>query len=171
MEAQRREMHKLALTTVLTAQGISFLHAGTEFLRSKQGVENSFNAGDAVNLINWDLKTAHQDIFRYVQLLISMRRQHPAFRMTDANDIARHLRFIDNSPEGIVAFTINGTAVGDSWKRIVVVLNGNTQAGSISLPTGSWKLFVRDNQEISDKSSVSGLLPLAASSATILYQD
>jgi pullulanase len=34
-EAQRKEMHKLALSIVLSSQGISFLHAGTEFLRTK----------------------------------------------------------------------------------------------------------------------------------------
>lgn len=33
----RKEMQKLALTIVLTSQGIPFLHAGTEFLRSKKG--------------------------------------------------------------------------------------------------------------------------------------
>ncbi len=38
-EAERKEMHKLALTIVLTSQGISFLHAGTEFLRSKKGMK------------------------------------------------------------------------------------------------------------------------------------
>jgi pullulanase len=39
-EITRKDMHKLALSIVLTSQGISFLHAGTEFLRSKKGVEN-----------------------------------------------------------------------------------------------------------------------------------
>ena len=171
MESQRKEMHKLALATVLTAQGISFIHAGTEFLRSKNGVENSFNAGDAVNQINWDLKTANQDVFRFVQSLISMRKQHPAFRMTDAAEIASHLRFIDNSPEGVVAFGIDGQALGDSWKKIIVILNGNTAAAGLQLPAGNWKVHIRDNQVNAGKLSVSGLLPAAASSATILYQD
>ena len=39
-EAERKQMHKLALAIVLTSQGISFLHAGTEFLRTKKGNEN-----------------------------------------------------------------------------------------------------------------------------------
>ena len=54
---KRKEANaKLALSIVLTSQGISFLHAGTEFLRSKQGNDNSFNAGDEINAIDWDLK-------------------------------------------------------------------------------------------------------------------
>lgn len=58
-EADRKKMHELALTIVLTSQGIPFLHAGSEFLRSKFGEENSYNKGDSVNAIRWDLKTAN----------------------------------------------------------------------------------------------------------------
>jgi pullulanase len=35
-EAERKEMDKFAMSIVLTSQGISFLHAGTEFLRTKK---------------------------------------------------------------------------------------------------------------------------------------
>jgi hypothetical protein len=42
-EADRVRMNKLAAAIVLTSQGISFLHAGEEFLRAKRGVENSYN--------------------------------------------------------------------------------------------------------------------------------
>ncbi len=62
-EAERKEMYKLALSIVLTSQGISFLHAGSEFLRSKKGNENSYNAGDSINAIDWNLKTKNQDSF------------------------------------------------------------------------------------------------------------
>ena len=58
-EASRMElvkMQKLALTIVLTSQGIPFLHAGTEFLRDKNEVENSYNSGDSINAINWEMK-------------------------------------------------------------------------------------------------------------------
>ncbi|MEI9809112.1 MAG: hypothetical protein WDO16_15320 [Bacteroidota bacterium] len=65
--SQRKEMHKLALSIVLTSQGISFLHAGTEFLRSKNGHENSYNAGDSINAIDWNLKTVNKDVFEYVK--------------------------------------------------------------------------------------------------------
>jgi pullulanase len=170
-EAQRKEMHKLALATVLTSQGISFIHAGTEFLRSKRGVENSFNAGDSVNLINWDLKTANRDIFEYVKTLIRMRREHPGFRMTTSAEIARNLRFVENTPANVVAYTINGAALKDSWKKILVLLNGNTGAAPVTLPAGRWKAFVLDNAVSGNKALRAGTLSLAPSSAAILYQD
>lgn len=169
--AQRKEMHKLALTTVLTSQGISFLHAGTEFLRSKKGVENSFNAGDSVNLINWDLKTANKDVYEYVRALVSMRRQHPAFRMTKTAELDKNLRFMENTQANVVAYTINGTALGDGWKKVFVVLNGNTSAASVKLPAGSWKVYIHGNAIAEDAGKRMGDLSLPASSAAILYQD
>ena len=66
-EAERREMHKLAMSIVFTSQGISFLHAGTEFLRSKKGVENSFESPDSINAIDWSLKTKNKDVYEYVK--------------------------------------------------------------------------------------------------------
>ncbi|MEN9977352.1 MAG: hypothetical protein RIR36_1512, partial [Bacteroidota bacterium] len=79
--AERTKMHELAYAIVLTAQGASFLHAGTEFLRTKNGVENSFDKGDVVNGINWDLKTQNNASYQFIKSLIQIRRAHPAFRM------------------------------------------------------------------------------------------
>ncbi len=122
--AERTEMQKLALSIVLTSQGISFLHAGTEFLRSKYGVENSYNAGDSVNAINWNLKTQNKAVFEYVQQLIQLRRAHPAFRMGSTAQIQANLKFL-NASAGTIGYTINGAAVKDSWKQIQVWLNGS----------------------------------------------
>jgi pullulanase len=142
-EADRKEMHKLALGIVLTSQGISFLHAGTEFLRSKNGNENSFNAGDSINAIDWSLKTKNADVVEYLKKLIKMRKEHPAFRMTTAKEIAEHIRFKDNMPPGLICYTINGEAVNDSWKKIMVILNGSSESPVIFFTDKpDWTFFV-----------------------------
>jgi len=165
--AQRREMHKLALGIVLTSQGISFLHAGTEFLRTKKGAENSFNAGDIINAIDWDMKTTNIDVFQYVQALVAMRKAHPAFRMTDAAAIASGIKFLDNT-NNLVSFTINGAAAGDTWKDILVVYNGSPQTMPFTLPRGKWKAHIQGNR-LATMSS-----PLSPSvepwSITVLYR-
>jgi pullulanase len=138
-EEERKQMYKLALSIVLTSQGIPFLHAGSEFLRSKKGVENSFESPDSINAIDWSLKTKNKDVFEYVKALIKMRKEHPAFRMTKAKDIADNIRFLDKLPAGAIAYTINGKATGDSWKRILVIFNGTGQEQKIQLPAGQWK--------------------------------
>jgi pullulanase len=178
-ETQRREMQKLALAIVLTSQGISFLHAGTEFLRSKKGNENSYNAGDSINQIDWSLKTRNGDVFDYVKSLIQMRKQHPAFRMRTAADISANLQFIDNLPEGVLAYTINGAALHDSWENILVVFNANSNRSSFLLPASKlkWQLFGNRAQAAADRGNaptVAGAAPqkilLQPYSCSIYYQ-
>ena len=163
--AERTKMHELAYAIVLTAQGASFLHAGTEFLRTKNGVENSFDKGDIVNGINWDLKTQNNASYAFIKSLIQIRRAHPAFRMQTAQQIAAHLNFEKNLPTGIIAYTINGAAVGDRWKKIWVAYNGKQTPQTISLPKGTWKVGL--SSKGSSKSANN--YTLAGSSAVILY--
>ena len=163
--AERTKMHELAYAIVLTAQGASFLHAGTEFLRTKNGVENSFDKGDIVNSINWDLKTQNNASYTFIKSLIQIRRAHPAFRMQTAQQIAAHLNFEKNLPTGIIAYTINGAAVGDRWKKIWVAYNGKQTPQTISLPKGTWKVGL--SSKGSSKSANN--YTLAGSSAVILY--
>jgi pullulanase len=163
-EADRQSMQKLALTIVLTAQGIPFLYEGTEFLKSKQGVENSFNAPDSINAIRWNLKQQHLDITRYVEGLIRMRKAHPAFRMISAQDIAQNIHF-EAQPNGVIAYQIDGKAAGDSWKKIWVAFNGTSGSQVLRSPSGTWKSAVGEGP------SAQGTVSLPAYSACILFQD
>jgi pullulanase len=167
-EEERRQMHKLALSIVLTAQGIPFLHAGTEFLRTKFNVENSYNSSDSINQIDWKLKSINKDVFEYVKGLIAIRKKHPAFRLTNTNAIQQHLKFLNISTKNIVAYTINGKAVGDSWKTIAVIYNGNNTSNTVTLPEGNWKVAVSNNKII--KANEQCILSVAPFSCTILYQ-
>lgn len=171
-EQQRREMHKLALSIVLTSQGISFLHAGTEFLRSKKGNENSFNAGDSINAIDWSLKTKNRDVFDYVKSLIRLRKEHPAFRMETAEQIRNNLAFIDKLPEGVIAYTINGEAVKDSWKRILVIFNGSRRSVTFAVPKSQigWKSFFKSEENKALENKLVEKLSLLPYSCNILYE-
>ena len=163
--AERTKMHELAYAIVLTAQGASFLHAGTEFLRTKNGVENSFDKGDIVNGIDWDLKTKNMASYQLIKCLVQIRRAHPAFRMQTAQEIATHLNFENNQPSGIIAYTINGAAVGDTWKKIWVAYNGSQTPQTLTLPKGTWKVGLGSK----GSSKMGNNFTLAGSSAVILY--
>ncbi|MEY4381493.1 MAG: hypothetical protein RJA92_873 [Bacteroidota bacterium] len=164
-EEARTKMAQLAYAIVLTAQGASFLHAGTEFLRTKNGVENSFDKGDIVNGINWDLKTKNNNTYQLIRSLIKIRRAHPAFRMQTAAQIAKHLQFENNQSAGIISYTMNGAAVGDSWKKIWVAYNGSQNPQSVTLPTGTWKIGL----STTGSTKMGNNFTLAGSSAVILY--
>jgi len=57
--AARIRMHALALSLVLLGQGIPFIHAGDDLLRSKSLDRNSFNSGDWFNAIDFSRQTSN----------------------------------------------------------------------------------------------------------------
>lgn len=132
-------MQKLANAIVLTSQGVPFLHAGVELRRSKQGEHNSFNLSDEINQIRWELKTQNQELFNCYQELIRIRKAHPAFRMASMEDIQQNIRFFENSGPQIVAFILDGKAVGDSWSKIQVIHNARMEEVEVELAEGDWK--------------------------------
>ena len=167
-EADRKKMHQLALTIVLTSQGIPFLHAGTEFQRSKKGVENSYNSGDSINAIDWDLKKEYLYLTKYIEKLIGIRKAHPAFRLPTSSLVKRLIHFDDNAQAGTAVYMINGSSVGDGWKKIWVAFNGSREDKQINLPKGEWKMGIAMEQMASLHS---GMVEVNKYSAVILYQD
>jgi pullulanase len=168
-EVERREMQKLALSIVLTSQGISFLHAGTEFLRSKKGIENSYKSPDSINAIDWELKTKNKDVFDYVQQLIKMRKTHPAFRMKTDAQIKDNIKFFE-TPPGVIGYQINGNAMHDSWKQIQVWFNGSREEKNLPvLKDAGWKTAVVNNLFVAPGSV--GVITLKAGSCTVLYME
>ena len=139
-DATRRMMQKLAIGVVLTSQGIPFLHGGCEFARTKQGNHNSYNVGDDINDFGWSRKDEYRDIFEFTAGLARLRRAHPAFRMHDDAQVRKALRFIDGART--VAFTLDGTVAGDTWKRIFVAYNDEPSEAAIDLPPGEWNIVV-----------------------------
>ncbi len=169
-EATRQRAARLAQTIVFTSQGTPFMFAGEEVFRDKKGVHNSFRSPDHINAIDWDLKTKNADQFEYYRELIALRKAHPAFRMTTANDIARHLVFDNETRPNIVSYTLKDNANGDEWKEIKIVFNGSAAAADVDIPRGTWLLIARDGQLKADGMGTvkGGKMTVPAYSALIL---
>lgn len=137
----RRAMHRLASSITLTSQGISFIHAGQEFYRTKGGEENSYKSGDEVNQLNWDQAAEHKEATQFIRQLIKLRKEHTAFRMKDADAIRKHL-FFEEAPEHAVAYSIRDHANGDPEKHLYVLHYAGRTAVEVKLPDlGSWRLL------------------------------
>jgi pullulanase len=172
-EEERIKMHKLALATVLTAQGVPFLHAGSEMLRTKGKEENSYKSPDSVNQIDWSRKTSYKSVYDYVKGLIALRKAHPAFRMTSTKAIQANLRFLEVEDANTIAYTIGNHANKDEWQDILVILNGNKEAQSITIPEGSWTLVV-DGEKVETAGIAKGLngeISVPGRCAYILYKN
>lgn len=144
-DAEKRTMQKLAHGIMLTSQGIAFIHGGADFARTKGGNHNSYNAGDEVNKFDWPRKAEYRDVFEYVRGLVELRRAHPAFRMSERDDVRQSLSFMPGgavSDGRVIAFVLDGGSVGDDWQRILVAYNGSPDRQLVQLPAGSWAQVV-----------------------------
>jgi len=140
-----KAMQKQSNAIVLTAQGVPFLHAGVEMMRTKDFDHNSYQSPDEVNQLNWNWLDEHQDVFEYYQGLIALRAAHPAFRMSEQEDIEEHLTFMEDVEVGVIGFHLSDYANGDSVSDIVVVHNVTEETQEISLPiSGTWNVVVND---------------------------
>lgn len=126
-------MHKLANAIVLTSQGTPFLHSGVEFLRTKQGEHNSYNLPDSINQIDWNLKNDNEGVYQYYKNLISLRKRHPAFSMSNAENVTKNLNF-QLVEDGLISFTLENNANNDSWEEILIIYNAKKESYRYPLP-------------------------------------
>lgn len=131
--ADRLAMAKLAHGAVFLSQGIPFLHAGEEFMRTKKGVENSYNSPDAINGLDWDAAAAHADFVTYIRGLVALRRSQGDLRLRDAHSILTRVSFPELLESQMVAWWIG--------KRLYVVLNAHPRPRDVHLPAGDWTIL------------------------------
>ncbi|PNR99763.1 pullulanase [Petrotoga mexicana DSM 14811] len=165
---------KFSNAMILTMQGIPFLHGGVDFARTKNGNHNPYNVLEP-NVYEWNRKSEFYDIFKYYQGMIQLRKAHPAFRMTNSEDIIAHMEFFELPKEyrKTVAFIIKDNANNDPWKNIVVVYNAEPEFSvQITLPEGEWNLVVNENTAGNETLDVvEGTIVASPLSVYVLYQN
>ena len=142
----RIKMDKLAAAMVFLSQGIPFIQAGQEFLRSKPfpgGMafdHNSYKSPDAINSIKWNRKSEFKEVFEYYRGLIALRKAHSAFRMFENGQVAENLFYLDNLPQHVVGFLLRNDNI---FEETVVFFNPNEY--SIKLHAfGEYGIYVDD---------------------------
>ena len=136
------QLSQFAASVAFLSQGVPFMQAGQEFLRSKNGDENSYKSSDEVNSLKWSTKVKFSPTTQYYKGLIAIRKSHPAFRMSNSTDVRANLKFL-SVPNDLIAYTIDGKASKDPSKQILVIHNPNPAAVKMMLPTkGKWSVLV-----------------------------
>ncbi len=175
------KMHKLSNAIVLTSQGIPFLHAGVEMLRTKGGNENSYKSPDSINQMDWDSKTVYTSVTDYYKGLIAFRKAHPALRMTTEEDIQKNLVFFSKekdtplqlSYDNFVGYIINHNANGDRLGALCILFNANKKDKEIYIPKGKWQVYINDAEAGNDviETIEGGKVLVKGRSALILGRD
>ncbi len=179
---EKIKMAKLANAIVFTSQGVPFLHSGSEFLRTKKGEENSYNLSDEINMIDWRLKKENAGVFNFYKDLIKLRRNHPSFRMKTAKEVRANLKFYSAEQIGeknenlslkapLIAYTLNGENVNDSWKEIVVLINPKKTPEKFVLPEGEFEIVFDLNGFINNDKKVSSSVEVSAIALMVLVRE
>ena len=177
-EEKKNAMNRLCAAIVFTSQGVPFIQAGEEFLRSKplpekKGfAENSYNMPDAVNSIKWDNIHEYPDMIAYYKGLMALRKAHPVFRMQSEAEMTQNLCFLSDTPENVVAYLLKGKGADDTPENILVIFNGNDEEILYNLPEGKWKILVDDKTAGADgKKNISEKTDVEPLSALVLEKE
>lgn len=177
-EEKKKAMNRLCAVIVFTSQGVPFIQAGEEFLRSKplpekKGfAENSYNMPDEVNSIKWDNIHEYPDMIAYYKGLMELRKAHPVFRMQSEAEMTQNLCFLSDTPENVVAYLLKGKGADDTPENILVIFNGNDEEILYNLPEGKWKILVDDKTAGADgKKIISERADVEPLSALVLEKE
>ncbi|MBZ9607998.1 type I pullulanase [Clostridium estertheticum] len=140
---EREKMNRLALSIVLTSQGVPFIQGGTEILRTKQGNHNSYNSSDAVNEILWSRKAEFPETYEYIKGLISLRKSQKVMTLDNACEVRESLIFLD-SPRNCVAYELT-SPFKDGYSKLIIIHNANKEEIKIILPdTKEWTIIANE---------------------------
>ncbi|WP_108671335.1 type I pullulanase [Peribacillus acanthi] len=137
----KRRRHSLATSLVVLSQGIPFLHAGQEFFRTKNGVENSYKSPDSINVLDWLRCHENSSNVEFIKGLITIRKAHGAFRLPSAPLIQKHVSFLQG-PGAAILYQLTNVKEYGPWRNILVCYNPLLESIEIQFPIkGLWKVI------------------------------
>jgi type I pullulanase len=187
-ETEYVQLQRLGLGLVLLSQGIPFLHAGGEFLRSKaipaEWIQeagrgggplppdlswsqdgkhayshNSYDLSDEVNALDWREAARRRELVAFVAGLVALRRAHPLFRIRKGREVRKRLAFLP-SVAGLEAWTLRGGMRGEAWAEALVAASAHGATPVFRLPPrGPWYAVV-DGGQVFDPDSAGGYAAL-----------
>ncbi len=155
-----------AMTLVMTAQGIPFMTAGSEFCRTKLGDHNSYNTSDTINEIDWSRVETYKDVVAFYKGLLEIRKNYTPMK----DNVFDTMTFQSNWGY-VVAYTYSNSRANE-WGKVCVLVNSGTQAYSINLGASGWTVVANQTGAgLKSLGTVSGSsYSVPARSAAILVQ-
>lgn len=118
----RLKRQKMITALVLVSQGISFLHAGQEFNRTKDGDHNSYMSPDSINKLDWDRKDEYIETVEFVKGFIQLRKNLKALRLNTAEEIKKHV-FVRSLEDRVIEYKISDIKAYGPYEEIKIYIN------------------------------------------------
>lgn len=154
LSTEEMKLAKFAAISLFVSQGITMIHAGQEFARSKiiaqslhpdpdtgKADHNSYQKDNETNWIDFQKVQLNESLYHYYRGLIDIRKNSPGLRKSSPSEIT----FMHSDNPLIISFYIQGNDSGD-LNDYYVVLNGTmNQPSHCQLPEGTWEV-IADHQ-------------------------
>ncbi|MBP9121068.1 MAG: pullulanase, partial [Ignavibacterium sp.] len=167
-------LNKLGALFLFTSRGITMIHSGQEFARSKvlpltnqndphRGMidHNTYDKDNEVNYINYNHAKMNQDLWDYYKGLIELRKEFKSFRRAEYDEV-KFISVHDND------FAL-GYEVNHEDEDFVVLFNAHPLKEVVcELPKGKWEVLVNsDKSGIKAIETVSGIITIPTSSGFV----
>ena len=191
--ATRQKYTELATSLVMFSQGVSFIQAGQEMLRTKKlpkewindpninsdyhsngYVTNSYNFSDKINAINWNWALTNSKTVSSIKDMISLKKDHLSiFSQSVGANIDKNFVFKDTGNSTLLAYEITPDTAknaDETWSRALVLQNSANTIASYNL-SGSWNIaYTEDGIYTTNPQRVSGSVTIPSKGTIILYQ-
>lgn len=151
---EEMRLAKLAAFSLFCAQGITMIHAGQEFARSKiiakttcgdpdvgKMDHNSYQKDNETNWLNFHDLDLNRKLYNYYRGLISIRKHSPALRKSESHEI----QFDYHGNPLFINFFVSGKSTGDVYDYYIAINGTTVDKVEISLPQGTWELIADKN--------------------------
>jgi pullulanase/glycogen debranching enzyme len=160
------KLNKIAALFLFTSRGITMIHSGQEYARSKiiandenvndkhKGMidHNSYEKDNETNYINYNHAEINEELFDYYKGLIELRKRFEAFRRSKYKDVS-FIKLVNNP------FAL-GYHLKYKDEDFFTLLNANpNEVLNFNLPEGEWNLLVDEK--------TAGIVPLKTIQGTV----
>ena len=169
---------------ILSSQGITFLHAGEEILRSKPIYENgiwtgeyshnSYNLPDISNSLKWENKIIYADAYNAYKDLVHISTSQSAFHFTTKEQSqANYLIKVQNAETIVVEITTpSNLKDSDDWSKIIIIYSSGKGTNTSYTVSGNWNVAtVSGTSNVVKGATVTGQVTLGTYSIAVLYQE
>lgn len=140
-EEKRLKINRLAAAIYMTCQGSLFFLSGEEFARTKNGLDNSYDAPISLNCLDWKLAWKNRELVEYYKGLIALRKQLPGL-CDKSKDAWKRIGNMWAKSQA-VGYTVDNTSQNgaSAWKTLYIVYNSRGEELSVILPEGDWNVL------------------------------
>ena len=159
--ARQRAATRTAFALAALSAGVPMFTGGDERLRTQRGNNNAYNLDSPAIWLDWTPNAQADAFASFAARTLGFRNTHVALRpkgfwkndevsWLDANGNVASDGYLDSDANRFLAWSLNGGALGDGAKRILIAFNRSAATVTMALPVGSTWQLVGDTSEAAE---------------------